>query len=197
MQRRVGPAGPLGVECPGDDVMTQRRFFLPAVLALLVAAGAPAATAQAADGGGEMYRCPGNDYKNTISAQEAQKLGCRKIDSAPITIIQTVKPRSGAAVPSVGSASSPAGSRIDPVAQRSRDSDARRILERELKTEEDRLAVLQKEFNDGQPERRGDEKNFQKYLDRVAEMRASIERKQIDTAALRREITKLPPPRTQ
>jgi hypothetical protein len=177
--------------------MTQRTFLFPAVAALALGAATGAALAQTGEGGSEMYRCPGNDYKNTISAQEAQKLGCKKIDGAPITIIQTVKPRAGTAVPAVASGSSPAGTRIDPVAQRARDSDARRILEGELKTEEERLAVLQKEFNDGQPERRGDEKNFQKYLDRVAEMRASIERKQIDIAALRRELQKLPPSRTQ
>ncbi len=29
---------------------------------------------------------------------------------------------------------------------------------------------MQKEFNNGQPERQGDEKNYQKYLDRVADM---------------------------
>jgi hypothetical protein len=56
---------------------------------------------------------------------------------------------------------------------------------------------MEKDFNGGQPERRGDEKNFQKYLDRVAEMRAAIERKQVDIAALRREIQKLPPPPSQ
>jgi chromosome segregation ATPase len=80
------------------------------------------------------------------------------------------------------------------VAQRARDSDARRILEAELKTEEDRLAAMQKEFNNGQPERLGDEKNYQKYIDRVEEMRAAIARKQVDIAAIQREIKKLPPP---
>jgi hypothetical protein len=180
--------------------MSQRTFLCSAIAVLVTGAGAAIAQSPA-EGGGEMYRCPGNDYKNTISPKDAEKMGCRKIEGAPITIIQTVKPRAGTAVPSAApapaAASSPAGARIDPVAQRARDSDARRILEGELKTEEQRLAALQKEFNDGQPERRGDEKNFQKYLDRVAEMRASIERKQIDIAALRRELQKLPPPRIQ
>ena len=85
------------------------------------------------------------------------------------------------------------GVRVDPIAQRARDSDARRILEGELHTEEEKLATMQKEFNNGQPERQGDEKNFQKYLDRVNEMRAAIARKQTDIAALQREIKKLPP----
>ena len=155
---------------------------------------AAAARAQATDGS-VMYRCPGNDYKNTISAKDAEKLGCKRIEGAPITIIQTTKPqaRAGTAVPTASAASS---ARIDPVAQRARDSDARRILEAELKTEEDRLAEMQKEYNDGQPERRGDEKNFQKYIDRVADMKAAIARKQTDIAAIRREIGKLPAPRT-
>jgi len=139
-----------------------------------------------------MYRCPGNDYKNTITAKEAERLGCKKIEGAPVTIIQMTKPRpgGGAAVP----AASASGVRVDPVAQRARDSDARRILENELKSEEAKLAAMQKEFNNGQPERQGDEKNFQKYLDRVEDMRAAIARKQVDIAALQRELNKLPPP---
>ncbi len=141
-----------------------------------------------------MYRCPGNDYKNTITAKEAERLGCKKIEGAPVTIIQMTKPRPGnSAVP----AATGSGVRVDPVAQRARDSDARRILETELKTEEDKLAAMEKEFNNGQPERQGDEKNFQKYLDRVNEMRAAITRKQTDIAALQREIKKLPPPLAQ
>ena len=176
--------------------MTQRTSLYPAVLGLAAALAAGAASAQASEGGSEMYRCPGNDYKNTISAQEAQKLGCKKIDGAPITIIQTVKPRTGTAVPSASAGSSPAGSRIDPVAQRARDSDARRILEGELRR--GRAPGRAAEGVQRRPAgRQGNEKNFQKYLDRVAGMRASIERKQIDIAALRRELQKLPPPRTQ
>ena len=53
-----------------------------------------------------------------------------------------------------------------------------------------------KDFNNGEPERTGDEKNFQKYLDRVANMRTGIDRKQADIAALKRELAKLPAPRS-
>jgi len=162
---------------------------------LLACAAMPALGADTPDSS-VMYRCPGNDYKNTITAKEAEKLGCKRIEGAPVTIIQMTKPRaSTAAVPAAGGGSS--GARVDPVAQRARDSDARRILEGELRAEEEKLAVMQKEFNNGQPERQGDEKNFQKYLDRVSDMRAAIARKQTDIAALQREIKKLPPPLPQ
>ena len=166
--------------------MSLRINSLCLAAAILAGAAAPVVRAQGADGS-VMYRCPGNDYKNTISAKEAEKLGCRKIEGAPITIIQTVKPRAGAAVPSSSAGS---GARIDPVAQRARDSDARRILENELKTEEDRLAAMQRDFNNGEPERQGDEKNFQKYLDRTAELKASIARTETDIAAITRELAK-------
>jgi hypothetical protein len=159
---------------------------------VLAVAVLPALAADAPDST-VMYRCPGNDYKNTISAKEAERLGCKRLEGGPVTIIQMTKPR--AAGPATAAATS--GVRVDPVAQRARDSDARRILENELKSEEEKLAAMQKDFNNGQPERQGDEKNFQKYLDRVAEMRAAIERKQTDIAAIQREIKKLPAPAPQ
>ena len=81
---------------------------------------------------------------------------------------------------------------IDPAAQRARDTDARRILTEELQREEQKLAVMQKEFNNGEPERLGSERNFQRYLDRVAEMKTAITRKEADIAAIRRELGKLP-----
>ena len=146
------------------------------------------AQASASDGGTVTYRCPGNDYKNTISAKEAERLGCKKLEGAPITVIQTSKPRG--AVPATASSST---ARVDPQAQRARDSDARRILEQELHSEEDRLAALKKDYNNGQPERTGDEKNYQRYVDKVGEMSAAIARKEADIAAIKREIQKLPP----
>ncbi len=145
----------------------------------------------AAAEGQTMYRCPGNEYNNTLGAKEAKDKGCKTIEGAPITIIQSVKPRSaGTPVPS---SSGPAGSRVDPADQRARDSDARRILEAELKREEERLASMKSEFNNGQPERQGNEKNYQKYLDRVNDMKSSIARKEGDVSALKREIAKQPP----
>ncbi len=169
--------------------MTQRHRIHFLAVAALGFASASAHAAETADAS-VMYRCPGNDYKNTITAKDAERLGCRKIEGAPVTIMQMTKPRPGNAVPATPAGS---GAKIDPIAQRARDSDARKILEDELRTEEERLGAMQKDFNNGQPERQGDEKNYQKYLDRVNEMRSSITRKQADIAALRRELQKLPP----
>jgi hypothetical protein len=151
-------------------------------------ASAPA-HAQAA-GNTVVYRCPGNVYTDAINAKEAKDKGCRVIEGAPVTVIQSTKPREARPVPASGPR--PAEARVDPEEQRARESDSRRILESELKREEEQLAALQKEYNNGEPERRGDERNYQKYLDRVAAMKASIARKESDIAALKRELTKPP-----
>ena len=165
-------------------------LFRAIALALACVGAAGAATAADTPDATVTYRCPNNDYKNTISAKEAERLGCKKLEGAPVTVIQMTKPRpSGTAVPS---ASGTGAARVDPTAQRARDSDARRILESELKNEEDRLAEMKKDFNNGQPERQGNEKNYQSYVDRVGQLSAAIARKEADIAAIRREIQKLP-----
>jgi hypothetical protein len=140
-----------------------------------------------------VYRCPGPPvlYTDALLPQEAREKGCRTIEGAPITIVPATKPRTPAA------ASGPVGrsgdnNRVDPAEQRARDSDARRILGDELRREEDRLAQLRRDFNNGEPERNGDERNYQKYLERVAEMKAAIARKEADIAAIKRELGKLP-----
>jgi hypothetical protein len=165
-------------------------FPIPSVLVAAIACAIGHGAALAADEG-TTYRCPNNDYKNTISAKEAERLGCKKLEGAPVTVIQMSKPRpSGTAVPAAAGSSA---ARVDPAAQKARDSDARRILENELRMEEDRLAALKREYNNGQPERQGNEQNYQKYVDRVGQLSAEITRKEADVAALRRELQKLPP----
>ena len=166
-------------------VCRARRFAVGSALAGVVAALAPAAHAQPAK---PVYRCPGPPvlYTDALSADEARRRGCTTLEGAPVTVVQLPRPRAA-------SAAAAGASRVDAAAQRERDSDARRILSDELQREEERLARLRQEFNGGQPERRGDERNYQKYLDRVAEMRATLTRREADVAALKRELAKLPP----
>ena len=160
----------------------------PLLLAALLGA-----TAQAQTAGSVVYRCPGKPvlYTDAISSKEAKDRGCTVLDRPPITVIQSSKPRSAVSL-AAGASGAPPVVRIDPTEQRARDSDARRILDAELRREEERLAAMKIDFNNGEPERRGDEKNYQKYLDRVADMKSALARKESDIAALKREIAKQP-----
>lgn len=144
-----------------------------------------------------VYRCPGNLYTDALSAKEASDKGCKTLDGAPITVIQSVPVRKVS--PSAGSGGNAGGNpsasspeqRVSPEDQKARDTDARRILEAELRKEEEALAALRKDFNNGEPERRGDERNAQKYQDRINEMRNALIRKEADVVSIKRELSKL------
>ncbi len=145
--------------------------------ALLACAGA----ARAAD---TYYQCPGNVFTNTISAKEAEAKGCKAMVTQQPTTIPAPKARVAAAGPSA--------SKVDAQEQKARDSDARKILQDELIKAQASLDALQKEYNNGQPERKGDEKNYQKYLDRTADLKAQIARTESDVNAITRELAKTP-----
>ena len=50
-----------------------------------------------------------------------------------------------------------------------------------------------KEYNNGEPDKRGDEgRNYQKYLDRVAELKSGIARNDSDIAGIKRELERAP-----
>lgn len=160
-----------------------------AVVALacgLVAAVAPAAAQERV-----VYKCPGNLYTDALSPKEAEAQGCRTIEGAPVTVIQSTPPRRAPEAAPPAAASRPADTKITPADQKARDSDKRAILEGELRREEERLAQLKRDYAGGQPERLGNERNYQKYLDRVAGMKADIDRSEADIAALKRELAKL------
>jgi hypothetical protein len=146
-----------------------------------------------------IYRCSGNEYTN--NATTAAERGCKLVEGGNLTVVNAPKPRPAAAGGDVrvatatqaGSAA-PAPSRIDTAEQRNRDSDARAILESELKKVEAKQADLLKEYNNGEPEKRGDEmRNNQKYIDRTAEMKAQIARNDSDIAGIKREIGRTQP----
>lgn len=164
--------------------------MLNRLLGLLIVVASLGAQAQ-----GTVYRCPGPPvlYTDALSAKEAHEKGCRTIEGTPITVVQTVKPRAGATVPSsTVDGARGAESRVDAGQQRVRDDERKRVLQTELRQAEERLTMAQKEFNSGQGERRGDERNYQKYLDRMAELKDNIARYEADVQALKREIAKLP-----
>lgn len=145
-----------------------------------------------------IFRCEGNEYTN--NATTAAQRGCKLVEGGNLTVVTA--PKRAAAPSSSGervaaatsTTTAPAPSRIDTAEQRSRDSDARAILESELKKVEAKQAELLKEFNNGEPEKRGSElRNNQFYLERIAEMKAQIARNDSDIAGIKREIARTQP----
>ena len=160
---------------------------------ILIAVAAPAAWAQ-----DRIYRC-GNEYTN--NAQQARERGCKQVEGGNVTVVQGSRPAGGgAAAPAAttgsgsGAASPPSAPRVATNDQKARDADARAILESELRKAEARHAELVKEYNGGAPERNAlDLRNPQLYIERTAELKASVARSESDIAGIKREIARLPP----
>ncbi len=141
-----------------------------------------------AQGQDRIYRC-GNAYTNNVS--QAQAKGCKLVEGGNVTVVQGTRPVKAPTPKVVDSGAAPASSsaRVDNAEQKSRDSDAQLILQSELTKAEARQAELLKEYNHGAPEKQGNEaRNYQKYLDRVAELKASLARNESDIAGIRREL---------
>ena len=155
-----------------------------AALLALAAAGAQAAAQE-----GVLYRCPNNVFTNTITPKEADAKGCKAMEVQQPTTIPAPKSRPAA---NGAAPTGAAASRVDAQEQKQRDTDSRKILQDELIKAQAQLDALQKEYNNGQPERKGDEKNYQKYLDRTADLKASITRTESDISAITRELAKTP-----
>jgi hypothetical protein len=159
--------------------MAQFSGFMKQIF-VVVAVLAGGAHALAQD---RIYRC-GNEYTNTIT--EAQAKTCKLVSGGNVTVVPGVRANTGSKSAATSPSSAP---RVGADDQRSKDADARFILESELKKAEARHAELLKEYNNGDPEKLGPEtRNHQKYMDRVAELKRSIERSESDIAGIKREL---------
>jgi hypothetical protein len=160
------------------------------ILVIALAAMAAGAHAQT-----KIFRC-GSTYTN--SEAEAKAKGCKPLEGGNITVVEGTRV-SGAAATRVATAPGDRDrQRVDSSEQKQRDADARSILEQELRKAEARRDELQKEFNNGEPEKLGPEhRNEQKYLDRIAELKASLARNENDIAGIKRELSRAGGPAAQ
>ena len=175
------------------DLMRMTSLFVkhPAGILLALALAAPA-SAQSV-----VYRCV--DKEGRVLYTDTNAGNCKVVDaivsgaiSAPPASSRTpaaVNMRQGAARPAPAT---PANfPRVDSAAQRARDDDRRAILDEELRAEEKKLADLRRDFNNGEPERQGNERNYAKYQERVAQMREDIGRAEKNVEAIKREIANI------
>ncbi len=154
-----------------------RCGFQFATVAALLRPGVMPASAEAQG----VYLCTQpngvREYRNTGDTR-----GCRRLALEPLSQIPapTLQAKADTSFP-----------RIDSQVQKRRDQDRLQILMDEVRAEEGKLAELRKEYQNGEPERLGSERNYAKYQERVALMRDEIARSEKNIEALRREIGQL------
>jgi hypothetical protein len=147
----------------------------PALLLWALAAPASAQTVT--------YKC--TEPSGTPLYTDTFRAGCKAIETSGAI----PAPASVRSAPARAPVTAPADfPRVDVSQQRARDNDRREILNDELRSEEKRLMELKSEFNNGEPERNGNERNYAKYQARVIDLRTNIGRSEKNIEALKREI---------
>ncbi|HSD38487.1 MAG TPA: DUF4124 domain-containing protein [Rhodocyclaceae bacterium] len=154
-------------------------YFSRVLIVLLFGVAASAAQA-------DVYKCVGDGggvtYTNDKPAP-GQK-GCALLSrDQPVSSVPGAK-KSATPTPS----SFP---RVDDGTQKNRDNDRRKILEQELSSEEGLLAKAQKDLAEQEAVRNGDEKNYQRFLDRVQPYRDKVKQHETNIAKLKTEINNI------
>lgn len=150
-----------------------------------LALASPLAFALAAPAWGDTFKCMDANGHATYTniKEETRGKNCTLV-MREISVVPAV-PAARAATP----ASSPPGfPRVDAATQRTRDDARRKILDDELSGEEKALAKAKEELTEQESVRSGDERNYQKVLDRLQPYKDEVERHQKNVEALKKEI---------
>jgi hypothetical protein len=135
-----------------------------------------------------MYKCV--DGNGAVLYTDTLQRNCKALDlPSSGTTNAIAAPARRATAARAPAATAPADfPKVGGAQQRARDDDRREILNDELRSEEKKLADLRRDFNGGEPERQGNERNYAKYQERVVQMKDSIGRAEKNIDALKREI---------
>ena len=148
-------------------------------LALLLAGSVLTAEA------GTIYKCVGADGGTLISNTKVDK-SCKAVVSGPDSTVPPTKAKSAAANPTPGSFP-----KVAEDTQKARDGDRKRILEQELAAEQKNLEQAKKELAEQEAVRTGEEKNFQKTIDRLQPYKDRVAQHERNIAAIGKELANL------
>lgn len=151
---------------------------LPPCLLLLQLLAAPvmAETCKYVDAEGHVI------YAN-VPVKNARREKCLEVQPPPDT---------AAPATATQAHSAPARARVDTGTQRRRDDQRRRILEEEVAREQSALDDARRQLAEQEAVRTGDEKNYQRVLDRLKPFQEAVETHQKNLEALRRELAAMP-----
>ena len=134
---------------------------------------------------GDTFKCIDANGRATYTniKEETRGKSCTVV-MREISVVPAIPPaRAAKAVPS------PADfPKVDPATQKSRDEGRRRILEDELSSEETALVQAKAELAQQESVRSGNERNYQRVLDRLQPYKDKVERHEKNIEALKREL---------
>jgi hypothetical protein len=149
--------------------MTRYNLVLTVLSALL------AGTAYA-----DIWECVDGSGNKRYTNIKSEAKGCRLLNVGPTNTVSSGKPQARAAPPGFP--------KVDGETQKQRDNDRRRILERELASEQKLLEQARNELAEQDSMRLGSERNYQRVLDRLEPYRKKVKLHEDNVANLRREL---------
>lgn len=131
----------------------------------------------------EIWECTDQSGNKRFTNIKAEAKGCRLMEvKVPINTVPGTRP------PAKAVESPKNFPRVDGDTQRSRDAERRRILEQELANEQKLLDEARKELADQESQRFGNERNYQRVLDRLEPYKKKVKLHEDNVANLRREL---------
>jgi hypothetical protein len=137
------------------------------------------------------------DDQGNVTYSNSPQPGAKIIvlDAAPPPPAPAAEPRGGDAPPAREAPRKQATPinfpRVDSDTQRKRDASRRNILQEELKSEQKALAEAKKALAEGEATRLGNERNYQKYLERVQGLKDAVQTHQKNVEAIQKELANL------
>jgi hypothetical protein len=131
----------------------------------------------------DIWECTDQNGNKRFTNIKAEAKGCRLMEvKVPINTVPGGRPPAKAA-------ESPKNfPRVDGDTQRNRDAERRRILEQELANEQKLLDEARKDLVDQESQRLGNERNYQRVLDRLEPYKKKVKLHEDNVANLRREL---------
>ena len=133
-----------------------------------------------------MYQCIDEHGHKTFSNVRLSSSGakCTAMDIGTVTTVPPARPAAKAASP----ASFP---KVGENVQKERDNDRRRILESELSAEQKNLEQARKDLAEQEAVRSGDERNYQRVLERLEPFKNKVALHERNIEAIQKELGKL------
>ena len=135
-----------------------------------------------------MYQCVDEHGNKTFSniKPSMKNANCKAMDLGPSIPTTSSPSGSGAKTPSPSSFP-----KVGEDAQKARDNDRRRILEGELDAERKNLENAKKDLAEQEATRHGNERNYQKVLDRLEPYKNKVDLHERNIESIQRELSKI------
>lgn len=138
----------------------------------------------------EIYECVDSSGNKRFTNVKSEASGCKPMNLPPVSSVPVPKP--AAAKPNDARSATPGSfPKVDPSTQQQRDAGRRKILEQELANEERLLEQARKDLAEQEATRLGNERNYQRVLERLEPYKKKVLLHESNISNLRKEMSSL------